>query len=92
MSMKGLGKGFTEEAKRQAKAINNATRYLTGEAREGAIGLSSSDNRRTYNQTSTVNLNVASMQIRDKQDIQSLAVEIATIARQRQRGKGLKMA
>ena len=92
MSMKGLGKGFTEEAKRQAKAISNATRYLTGEAREGAIGFSSSDNRRTYNQTSTVNLNVSSMAIRDETDIRSLAVEIATLTKRQQRGRGMRVS
>ena len=88
--MKGLGKGFTDEAKRQAKAIANATRYLTGEAKDGAIGFTQSDNRRTYNQTSTVNLNVASMAVRDETDIRSLAVEIATLTRRQQHGKGMR--
>ena len=64
-------------------------RYLTNEAREGAIVAGSTDNRETYNQTSTVNLNVSSMNIRDQQDIQSLAIEIAALTKRRQVGKGL---
>ncbi len=65
-------------------------RYLTNEAREGAIVAGSTDNRKTYNQTSTVNLNVSSMSIRDQQDIQSLAIEIAALTKRRQVGKGLR--
>ena len=65
-------------------------RYLTNEAREGAIITGSTDNRKTYNQTSTVNLNVSSMSIRDQQDIQSLAIEIAALTKRRQVGRGMR--
>ena len=91
MAMKGLGEGFLEGQVEQAKILRNAARYLTDEAREAAI-VNTTHNRHTYNQNSTVNLNVSSMSIRDEQDIQSLAVEVAALTRRRQRGKGLRLA
>ena len=75
-----------------AKVIRNASRFLTGEAREGAIVQSSSDNRRTYNNSVSSTIQVQQMVVRDEQDIRSLAVEIATLTRRQQRGKGLRMA
>ena len=48
MTMRGFGAGVLKESKEQARVIRNASRFLTGEAREGAIVQSSSDNRRTY--------------------------------------------
>jgi AcrR family transcriptional regulator len=45
-----------EESKVQAKIVKNAARYLTGEAQEGEIAFGSTDNRKTYNNTSSVNL------------------------------------
>ena len=47
---------------------------------------------KTYNQNSTVNLNVDSLQVRDSQDVHSLAVEIASLTKRQQRGKGLRLA
>ena len=76
----------------QAKIIRNAARYLTGEAREGAIVTNSTDNRRTYNQNVSSTIQVQQMVVRDEQDIKSLAVEIATLTRRQQRGKGLRLA
>ena len=92
MVMKGMGKGVTEEAKRQARVMANAARYLTGEAREGALGLTQTDNRKTYNQQSSVNLSGNTFYIRDEQDIRSLAVEIASLTKRKQQGKGLRLA
>ena len=92
MTMKGLGQGVLLESKSQAKVIHNAARFLTGAAKDGAISTTSNDNRRTYNQTSSVNLSGNNFYIRDEQDIRSLAVEIATLTRRQQRGKGLRMA
>ena len=92
MAMRGFGEGALLESKAQAKTLRNAMRYLTDAAQEGSIAAGSNDNRRTYNQTSNVNLNVANMSIRDEQDIRSLAVEIASLTRRQQRGRGLKMA
>ena len=65
--------------------------YLTGEAREAAI-ISSPVTNRTHNQNSIVNLNVQNMSIRDEQDIRSLAIEIASLTRRQQRGRGLRMS
>lgn len=91
MAVKGLGEGFTEEAKKQAKIMRNAIRYLTGEARDGATG-GTADNRRTYNSETSVNLTVEQLVIRDQQDIQTLATEIAGLTRTEQRGKGVRYA
>ena len=92
MTMKGFGEGILEESKVQAKIVRNAARYLTGEAQEGAIAFGSTDNRKTYNNTSSVNLTGNNFYVRDEQDIRSLAVEIATLPRRQQRGRGLRMA
>jgi len=92
MTMKGFGQGVLLETKAQAKAIQNAARFLTGEAQESAIAYSSSDNRKTYNQQSSVNLSGNTFYVRDEQDIYSLATEIATLTKRQQRGKGLRMA
>ena len=92
MTMRGFGAGVLKESKEQARVIRNASRFLTGEAREGAIVQSSSDNRRTYNNNVSSTIQVQQMVVRDEQDIRSLAVEIATLTRRQQRGKGLRMA
>ena len=92
MTMKGFGEGVLRETKEQAKAIRNAARYLTGEAKEGSIAYNSSDNSRTYNQQSSVNLSGNNFYIRDEKDAYALAVEIASLTRRQQRGRGLRMA
>ncbi len=92
MAMRGFGVGALKESKEQARVLRNASRYLTDAAREGSIAYSSNDNRKTYNTNQSVNLTVQNMQIRDEQDIRSLAVEIATLTRRQQRGLGLRMA
>ena len=92
MTMRGFGQGVLKESKEQARVIRNASRYLTDEAKNSAIAYSTSDNRRTYNNNVTSTIQVAQMVIRDEQDIRSLAVEIATLTRRQQRGKGLRMA
>ena len=92
MTMRGFGAGVLKESKEQARVIRNASRFLTGEAREGSIVQSSSDNRKTYNNNVSSTIQVQQMVVRDEQDIRSLAVEIATLTRRQQRGKGLRMA
>ena len=92
MTMRGFGQGVLKESKEQARVIRNASRFLTGEAKNSAIAYNTSDNRRTYNQQSSVNLSGNTFYVRDEQDIRSLAVEIATLTRRQQRGKGLRMA
>ena len=92
MTMKGFGEGVLQESRVQARKIRNAARFLTGEAREGAIAFGNNDNRKTYNQTSSVNLSGNNFYVRDEQDIRSLAIEIAALTKRQQRGKGLRMA
>ena len=92
MTMRGFGAGVLKESKEQAKIIRNASRFLTGEAREGSIITNSSDNRRTYTSNVSSTIQVQQMVVRDDQDIRSLAVEIAALTRRQQRGKGLRMA
>jgi hypothetical protein len=91
MTMRGFGEGVVKESKAQAKIISNAARYLTTAA-QGGIGSASYDNRRTYNQNTTSTIQVDKLYIRDEQDIRSLAVEIATLTRRQQRGKGMRLA
>lgn len=92
MTMRGLGKGVLKESKAQAKIIRNASRFLTGEAREGTIVAGNTTNTHTYHQDSSVNFTGSTFYIRDEKDVQALAVEIATLTRRRQHGRGLKMA
>ena len=88
MTMRGFGEGVLKESKEQARVIRNASRFLTGEAREGSIVTNSSDNRKTYNNNVSSTIQVQQMVVRDEQDIRSLAVEIATLTRRQQRGRG----
>ena len=92
MTMRGWGRGVLKESKEQAKVIRNAARYLTGEAKAGSIMTASNDNRRTYNQQSTISFAGSNFYIRDEQDAYALAVEIASLTRRQQRGRGLRMA
>ena len=92
MTMRGWGRGVLKESKAQAKIIRNAARYLTGEAKAGSITTTSNDNRRTYNQQSTISFEGSNFYINDRQDAYALAVEIASLTRRQQRGKGLRMA
>ena len=92
MTMKGFGEGVLTESKAQARIIRNAARYLTGEAKTGSISTTSNDNRRTYNQQSSISFAGSNFYLQDKQDAYALAVEIAGLTRCRQRGKGVRMA
>ena len=92
MTMRGFGEGVLRERKAQAKIIQNATRYLTGEAKAGSITTNSNDNRRTYNNQNTISFAGSNFYVSDKQDAYALAVEIASLTRRQQRGKGLRMA
>ena len=65
---------------------------VTDEAKEAALAYGTTDNRRTYNNTSSVNLTGNNFYVRDEQDIRSLAIEIAALTKRQQRGKGLRMA
>ena len=74
MVMRGFGMGVLKESKEQAKVIRNASRFLTGEAREGSIVTKSSDNRKTYNNNVSSNIQAQQMVVRDEHDVRSLAV------------------
>ena len=73
MVMKGFGEGVQDEAREQARIIGNAARFLTSAAQNGVV-TGSADDRRTYNNSSTVNLYVDNMNVRDKQDIRNKMV------------------
>ena len=92
MAMRGFGEGVLAETQDQARIIRNASRYLTEEAQAGAIVAGGTDNRRTYNNNVSSTVQVAQMVVRDEQDIHSLAIEIASLTRRQQRGRGLRMA
>ena len=92
MTMKGFGEGVSAEAKKQASVISNAARYLTGAAKDSAIGFNTSNIQNSYSQDSSVTLSGNSFYVRDEQDIRSLAIEIATLTKRQQRGRGLRMA
>lgn len=47
---------------------------------------------KTYNSESSVMVTGNTFVVNDRQDIQSLATEIATLTRSQQRGRGAKMA
>lgn len=93
MTMKGFGQGVLQETKEQAQIIRNASRYLTTEAGRSAVA-ATNDNRKTYNTDNSTSFSFAgaTFQIRSEQDVRDLAVEIATLTRRNQRGRGLRMA
>lgn len=93
MTMKGFGQGVLQETKEQAQIIRNASRYLTSEAGSSAVA-ATNDNRKTYNTDNSTSFSFAgaTFQIRSEQDVRDLAVEIATLTRRSQRGRGLRMA
>lgn len=88
MTMRGFGQGIVKESKEQARVIRNATRYLTGEAMSEAVPHVSNDNRKTYNNSTTLSFAGATFSVRSEQDVRNLAIEIATLTRHNQRGMG----
>lgn len=93
MTMKGFGQGVLQETKEQAQIIRNASRYLTSEAGSSAVA-ATNDNRKTYNTDNSTSFSFAgaTFEVRSEQDVRDLAVEIATLTRRSQRGRGLRMA
>ena len=66
---------------------------MTEEAQSGiVVGNTHNDNRQTIQQHSSVNLTGNNFYVRSDQDVHDLAVEIATLTRTQQRGRGLRMA
>lgn len=93
MTMRGFGQGVLQETKEQAQIIRNASRYLTSEAGSSAVA-ATNDNRKTYNTDNSTSFSFAgaTFEVRSEQDVRDLAVEIATLTRRNQRGRGLRMA
>lgn len=93
MTMKGFGEGVLDETRAQAKIISNAARYLTSAAGSSAVA-ATNDNRKTYNNDNSTSFSFAgaTFSVRSDQDVHDLAVEIATLTRRNQRGRGYRMA
>lgn len=87
--VQGIAVGIEEETRRQSKAIGNAVRYMTDVSAGYADGQQAYDNRRTYNNTSSANVNVQNMYVGDKQDIYSLALEISALVKRQNSGRGM---
>ena len=86
-----MGEGFQKGQQEQARILRNAARFLTKEAQGSIVaGNTHNDNRQTFHQQSSVNLTGNSFYVRSDQDIHDLAVEIATLTRTQQRGRGLR--
>ena len=92
MTVRGMGVGAELETKAQAKTFQNAARYLTGAAQSGVGGSAAYDNRKTYNYNAASAVQVDKLYVRDEQDIYALAVELASLTRRRQRGRGRRLA
>ncbi|MBE5773952.1 MAG: hypothetical protein E7337_08455 [Clostridiales bacterium] len=89
MAVRGLGEGFLKGEREQAEVIRNAARYLTGEAKSSIVtGMSSTDNRRTYHQESSVHVTGNQFYVQDKVDAQSLMMELTSLLRRQQRSLG----
>jgi len=78
------------ESRAQARTIQNAARYLTGEAKAGAIAYNN-DNRRTYSQHSSVAVNVDNLHVNDRQDLHGLALEISHLVKRQLAGTGVRV-
>ena len=91
MLFKGVEEGMTDELPNLEKLTANAMGHITyrAKASTGAGGMSGG---KTYNSESSVMVTGNTFVVNDRQDIQSLATEIATLTRSQQRGRGAKMA
>lgn len=74
MCNKGPRSGALLENKAQAKTIRNAVRLLTDEAKEGAIAHFRNDDRRIYNQQSSITPSGNNISVREQQDTRLLAI------------------
>ncbi len=84
--------GALLRSKEQARTIANAAKYLTGSAQNSVSAGAVNDNRKTYSDSSSVNVSGNTFYVRDRQDVQSLAVEIAGLIKRQQHGTGVRMA
>ena len=90
MAMAGFGEGVTEESLTQARVIQNAARYLTGEAQEAVAGFNSRYATYNYTTDAPISFEGATFAIREEHDIHSLAQEIAALIKREQAGKGFR--
>ena len=73
-----------------AKAVTNDNPYY-GKANQRIPKWAQRPNQyKSYDNSVTSTIQVQQMVVRDEQDIRSLAVEIATLTRRQQRGKGMR--
>lgn len=88
----GIGQGFTNAMKSVASDIQKAipTSLDLNAHVHGAYA--GSGNGSDYSESGNVNLSGNTFYIRDEQDIVSLATEIATLTKRRQRGMGVRFA
>lgn len=84
----GVAVGIEEEAKRQEKAIARAMTSMA-DASTAAFSPSSYQTNKTYNQTSNASVNVQNLYVSDQQDVYSLALEIASLVKRQNRGRGM---
>ena len=91
MAMRGFGEGFEKEKLAQARAIRNASKYLTNEAQEGIVtGNVMTDNRATYHQESSVSVTGNTFVIREESDVHKVATEIAALTSRYNAGVGVR--
>jgi len=90
MMMQGMGEGVTQEMARQADIIRNAAQYMTQTARGAANTYNRNDNRQNVRNDNSVTLTGNTFYVRSEQDIHALAVEIATLTKANQYGRGMK--
>lgn len=88
MAMRGFGEGVISQTAQQALIIRNAARYLTDSAQGAAVVPPASVSN--YNYADTVQITGNSFNIRDEQDIDALAREIAQYTRRQRFGRGGK--
>lgn len=87
MFSRGIASGVKDEAEKQSKVIANAARFITDSA-AGVVAGSTYNNQKSYNNSSSVNLTVENLHVRNDQDIRSLAIEIASLVKRQNAGYG----
>lgn len=87
MAMKGFSEGILGESRVQARTIQNAFRYLTGQA---AVATAMPVSHRSYTQNydDSVNLNVKEMIMRGDIDAMALAQQISSLGKRGRRARG----
>lgn len=90
MFSRGIADGVWDEAEKQSKVIANAAKYITDSA-AGVVAGSTYNNQRSYNNSSSVNLTVENLHVRDDQDVRALAIEIASLVKRQNVGRGAQV-